>query len=69
MTVRVFSPKKSIFNSPASSATALSNWVHAMALSLAVATGTKLVMSSGVMMTPQAWMPVFRTLPSRTRAV
>ena len=68
MTVRVFSPKKSILSRPASSATALSNCVQAMALSLAVATGTKLVMSSGVMITPQAWMPVLRTLPSRMRA-
>ena len=69
MTVKVFKPKKSIFNSPASSATALSNCVQAMLLSLAVATGTKLVMSSGVMITPQAWMPVLRTLPSKTLAV
>ena len=62
--VRVFNPKKSIFSKPASSATELSNWVQTISESFAVATGTKLVMSSGVIITPQACIPVFRTVPS-----
>ena len=62
--VRVFSPKKSILSKPALSTTELSNWVTYKSESLAVATGTKLVISSGVMITPQAWIPVLRKLPS-----
>ena len=52
--VRVFNPKKSIFNKPALSATELSNCVTYKSESLAVVTGTKFVISSGVMITPQA---------------
>ena len=52
--VKVLSPKKSILSSPALSTTALSNWVHHMVLSLAVATGMRSRMSVGVMMTPHA---------------
>ncbi|MCY1554032.1 hypothetical protein D9M68_905750 [compost metagenome] len=33
-----------------------------------MATGTKLVISSGVIITPQAWIPVFRNEPSKTIA-
>ena len=66
--VRVFNPKKSIFNKPASSTTELSNWVTYKSESLAVATGTNCVISSGVMITPQAWIPVFRNEPSKTLA-
>ena len=62
--VRVLSPKKSIFSSPALSTTELSNWVTNRSESLAKATGTKLVISSGVIITPQAWIPVLRTEPS-----
>ena len=40
-----------------------------MSESLASATGTKLVISSGVMITPQACIPVFLTEPSRTLAL
>ena len=66
--VRVFSPKKSIFSSPALSTTELSNWVTNRSESLASITGTKLVISSGVMITPQAWIPVLRTDPSKIQA-
>ena len=52
--VRVFNPKKSIFNKPALSATELSNCVTYKSESFAVVTGTKLVISLGVMITPQA---------------
>ena len=34
----------------------------------AVATGIKLVISSGVIITPQAWVPVLRTEPSNATA-
>ena len=69
MIVSVLSPRKSIFSNPADSATALSNWVQYISESFAVAIGTKFVMSSGVMITPQAWIPVLRTDPSSSRAV
>ena len=52
--VKVFKPKKSIFNKPADSATELSYCVQYISESFAVATGTKLVISSGVIITPQA---------------
>ena len=52
--VNVFSPKKSIFNKPASSATELSYCVHTISESFAKATGTKFVKSSGVIIIPQA---------------
>src|SRR5690606_11302928 len=42
-----------------------SNWVQYMSESLAKATGTKSVMSEGVIITPQAWIPVFLTEPSK----
>ena len=63
--VNVFNPRKSIFNNPALSATELSNWVTYKSESLAVVTGTKLVISLGVIMTPQAWIPTLRRFPSR----
>ncbi len=52
--VKVFNPKKSIFNNPALSATELSNCVTYKSESLAVVTGTKFVISSGVIITPHA---------------
>ena len=68
ISVKVFSPKKSIFSKPALSTTELSNCVTYKSESLAVATGTKLVISSGVIITPHAWIPVFLTEPSSTQA-
>ena len=65
---KVFNPKKSIFSKPALSTTLLSNCVTYMSVSFAVATGIKLVIFSGVMITPQAWVPVFLTEPSKARA-
>ena len=62
--VKVFKPRKSILSSPASSATELSYCVQTRSESFAVATGTKFVKSSGVIITPHACMPVFRTEPS-----
>ena len=66
--VNVFNPKKSIFNNPASSTTELSNCVQYISESFARATGTNFVISSGVIITPQAWIPVLRTEPSNIRA-
>ena len=66
--VKVFSPKKSIFNKPALSTTELSYCVTAKEESLAVAIGTNSVISSGVIITPQAWTPTFLKLPSITLA-
>ena len=66
--VSVFKPKKSIFSSPALSTTELSYWVTYKSESLAVAIGTKLVMSSGVIIIPQAWVPTFLRLPSKILA-
>ena len=66
--LKVFNPKKSIFNIPADSTTELSNWVTKREESLAVPTGINLVISSGVIITPQAWIPVFLTDPSKIRA-
>jgi hypothetical protein len=68
ISVSVLSPKKSIFNRPASSTTELSNWVTNKSESLAVATGTNWVMSSGVIITPQACVPIFLSDPSSTLA-
>ena len=66
--VKVFNPKKSIFRSPADSTTELSNWVTSRSASFAVVIGTWSVSGEGVIITPQAWIPVFRTLPSRILA-
>ena len=63
--VKVFNPKKSIFSKPALSTTELSNWVQYISESFAKATGTNLVMSSGVIITPHACIPVLRTDPSK----
>ncbi|MCY1365885.1 hypothetical protein D9M69_527570 [compost metagenome] len=68
ISVRVFRPKKSIFSNPALSTTELSNCVTYKSESFAVATGTKFVISSGVIITPQAWIPVLRRLPSNSFA-
>ena len=64
---RVFSPRKSILMRPVSSMTLPSYCVTITlepSLSVAVLTGTQSVMGSRPMMTPQAWTPVLRTLPS-----
>ena len=66
--VKVFKPKKSILSKPACSTTALSNCVTNKSESLAVAIGTKFLISSGVIITPQAWIPVFLSEPSRSLA-
>ena len=66
--VNVFRPKKSIFSKPADSATELSYCVQTITESLAVATGTKFVKSSGVIITPHACIPVFLTDPSMSFA-
>ena len=68
MIVKVVSPRKSIFNIPALSTTLLSNWVTSISESRAVDTGTSEVNSSGVMITPQACVPVFRSDPSSMMA-
>ena len=66
--VRVFNPRKSIFNNPACSTTALSNCVTNKSESFAVAMGTKFLISSGVIITPQACIPVFLSEPSNSLA-
>ncbi len=62
--VKVFNPKKSIFRSPALSTTELSNCVTYIFESLAVAIGIKFVISSGVIIKPQACTPILRMEPS-----
>ena len=54
MSVKVLRPKKSIFNNPADSATELSYCVHHISESLARETGTKSLISDGVIITPHA---------------
>ena len=68
ITDKVFKPRKSIFNKPALSTTELSNWVTYKSLSLAVEIGTNWVISSGVIITPHAWVPTFLREPSKTFA-
>jgi len=68
MRVKVLRPKKSILSNPACSTTALSNWVTNKSESFAVAIGTKFFISSGVIITPQAWIPVFLKVPSSNLA-
>ena len=68
ISVRVFNPRKSIFNKPACSTTALSNCVTYKSESLAVAIGTKFLISSGVIITPHACIPVFLKEPSNNLA-
>ncbi len=64
----VFNPKKSIFNNPALSTTLLSNWVTSKSESFEIVTGINSVISLGVIITPQACVPVFLTEPSITSA-
>ena len=66
--VRVFSPRKSILITPASSITLPSIWVSHKWESLEVATGIRSVRSCGAMMMPAAWIPVLRTEPSSRSA-
>ncbi len=65
MTVRVFSPRKSILRSPRSSQGPLGYWV--VRSPSCKVTGTRLVISWSAMITPQACLPVLRTIPSIIR--
>jgi len=66
--LKVFSPKKSIFNIPTDSIDLPSNWVTSNWLSFWVAMGMYFFKSSGPMITPQAWVPVCLTEPSKILA-
>ena len=67
ITVRVLSPRKSIFKSPNSSTGSLGYCV--VKIPSCVVSGTSSLRGRSAMITPAACVPTFRTIPSITRPV
>ena len=70
MTLRLVSPRKSIFSRPICWTPSMSNWVTTASRSLVDrCSGTKFISGSGAMTTPAAWVLAFRQMPSSRRAL